>query len=196
MDEVKAMARAGESVGKAVGTGIRSARHGATRAGHAGAELSKHAAARAEQELASHGISADELQEQLALKATGMSRADLAKKGKKARKQWEKKAAKSRKQLAKNTKSARRELASKIDPVPKKRRKWPWVLLVLVGLGVAAAAALSRRPEELPIADAEHDFPTHDNDGRHSLSTNGSAPAQGEAQGSERPSPLGSDWER
>jgi hypothetical protein len=158
MDEVKAMARAGECVGKAVGTGMRTARHGATRAGHVGAAVSRQAAARAEQELAHRGISTEELQELLAQKATGMSRKDLAKKGKKARKQWEKKAAKSRKQLSKNTKAARRELAARIEPTSRRgRRKWPWVLLVLAGIGVAVAAALSRRPEEIPVAEAEHD---------------------------------------
>jgi hypothetical protein len=192
MDEVKVMGRAGESVGKAVGTGIRTARHGANRAGKAGAEMSKHAAARAEQELANHGISTEQLQELFAQKATGMSRKQLAKKSKKARKHWEKKAAQSRKQLAKNTRAARKELAVKIDPSQQKsRRKWPWMLLVLVGLGFAAAAALSRRPEELPVAEAENDarFPKHDSQ-PHPTSASGSGPAQSDAA---RPTSLGSD---
>lgn len=198
MDEVNAMSRAGENVGKAVGTGIRTARDGATRAGKAGAEMSKHAAARAEQELAEHGITAEELQEQLAQRATGMSRKDLTKKGKKARKQWEKKAAKSRKDLAKNTKAARKDLAAKIDPEPQRgRRKWPWVLLILAGLAAAAAVALSRRPEELPIAEADDDrFPAQDMDGRHSLSSNGSAPSQGDGRSTDRPTSLGSDQDK
>ena len=68
MDEVKAMARAGESMGRAVGTGIKSARCGAKRAGAMGVSLSKQAAARAEQELASRGISTEDLQERLAQK--------------------------------------------------------------------------------------------------------------------------------
>lgn len=194
MDEVKVMGRAGESVGKAVGTGVRTARHGASRAGHVGAEASRHAAARAEQELANHGISTDELQERLAQKATGMSRKELAKRGRKARKQWEKKSAKSRKQLAKNTKAARKELAGRIDPAPRKgRRKWTWVLLALVALGAAAAVALSRRPEELPIAEAEHDrFPKHDADASDSTN-NGSGHAGGHDLN--RPTHLGSDKE-
>ena len=63
--------------------------------------------------------------------------------------------AKAGKQLSKNTKVARKELAARIDPTPRKgRRRWPWVVLVLLGLGVAAAAALSRRPEEIPVAEA------------------------------------------
>ncbi len=156
MDEVKAMAQAGETVGKAVGTGLRTARHGVTHAGKVGVEVSKQAASRAEQELASHGISTDDLQEQLAQKATGMSRRQLAKKGRKARKQWEKRTGESRRQLAKNTRAARKELAAKIAPPPARgRRKWPWVLLALAGIAVAAAVLLSRRPEEFPIASAD-----------------------------------------
>ncbi len=180
MDEVKAMSRAGESVGKAVGTGVRGARHGAKRASKVGAEVTRQAAALAEQELASHGISTDDLQERIAQRATGMSRKELAKRGKKARKEWEKRTAKQRKELAKNTKAARKELAGKIDPSRAKgRRKWPWVLLVLAGLAAAAAVALSRRPEELPVAEADHRFPQHDAD---SVGMNGSGAAVSDGQ--------------
>jgi hypothetical protein len=159
MDEVNAMARAGEGVGKAVGTGVRSARHGATRAGKVGMEVSRQAVAIAEQELASRGVNTDDLQERIAQRVTGMSRRELAKRAKKTRKEWEKRAAESRKQLAKSSEVYGKELADKIDPAraKSKRRKWPWVLLVLALGGAAAAAALSRRPEELPVAEAEHD---------------------------------------
>ncbi|MDR7302003.1 hypothetical protein [Haloactinomyces albus] len=198
MDEVKAMSRAGENVGKAVGTGVRSARHSAARASKAGMEISRQAALLAEQELASRGINTEDLQERLMQRATGMSRKELAAKSKKARKDWDKKTAKSRKQLAKNTKAARKELAGRISPPePQKgRRKWPWVLLALVGLGTAAAAVLMRRPEELPIAEAEHGrFPLHDHNGQHA--TNGSAePARGDGQVSGEPTALRSDQER
>lgn len=193
MDEVKAMSRAGENLGKAAGTGVRTARRGAYRVSKKGAEISRQAAVLAEQELASHGISTDDLQERIAQRATGMSRKELAKRGKKARKQWDKKSAQSRKQLAKNTKAARKELAGRIDPTPKGRRKWPWVLLVLAGLAAAAAVALSRRPEELPVVEAEHDrFPSQNSDGR---SSNGSEP-QDDGQVAGKPTTLGSDKER
>ena len=158
MDEVNAMARAGEEMGKAVGTGVRSARHGATRAGRVGMEVSRQAVAIAEQELNSRGIDTEDLQERITQRVTGMSRRQLSKRAKKTRKEWEKRAAESRKQWAKNSEVARKELANRIDPSRvKKRRKWPWVLLVLAGAGAAAAAALSRRPEELPVAEADHD---------------------------------------
>lgn len=198
MDEVNAMARAGEGMGKAVGTGIRTARHGATRAGKVGMEVSRQAAVIAEQELASHGISTDDLQERLAQRATGMSRKELGKRGKKARKQWEKKAAKSRKQLAKNSEIARKELATKIDPSKgKKRRKWPWLLLALAAVGVGAAAALSRRPEELPVAEADHDkLPPRESESRHSASNNGSVPSHQDGQAADKPSSLGSDQQQ
>ncbi|MBQ0922395.1 hypothetical protein [Saccharopolyspora endophytica] len=146
MDEVNAMAKAGETVGKAVGTGIKQARHGAKHAGETGAVLSRQAAARAEQELANRGYSTEELQELIAQRATGKSRKELAKQAKQARKDWEKRTTESRKRLA-----------ARIDPTPvKKKRRWPWLLLMLVVLGIAAAAiALTRRPEELPLAAAD-----------------------------------------
>ncbi|WP_199740558.1 hypothetical protein [Saccharopolyspora rhizosphaerae] len=146
MDEVKAMARAGETVGKAVGTGIKQARHGAKRAGETGAVWSKHAMARAEQELADRGYSTDEIQELIAQRTTGKSRKQLAKQAKQARKEW-----------SKRTNESRKRLAAKIDPdLARKKRRWPWVLLALVVLGATAAAvALTRRPEELPLAAAD-----------------------------------------
>ncbi|MBA8827744.1 hypothetical protein FHX42_005149 [Saccharopolyspora lacisalsi] len=193
MDEVEAMSRAGENMGKAVGTGVRNARHGAARASKKGTEITRQAILLAEQELASRGVSTEDLQERLAQRATGMSRKELAKRGKKARKQWEKKSARSRKQLAKNAEAARKELAGRIEPAPKSRRKWPWVLLALAGLAAAAAVALSRRPEELPVVDAEHDrFPAQDSEGK---STNGSE-AHTDGQVSGTPTALDSDKER
>lgn len=165
MDEVKAMTRAGENMGKVMGTGIQSARVQARRAGEVGAAVSKQAAAAAEQELANRGISTDDLQEQIAQRVTGKSRKQLRKQAKVVRKDLDKRTAKSRKQLAKNTKVARKELAARLDPP--KRRKWPWVLLVLAGLGAVAAAALSRRPEEMTVAEAEFDLDRRDPQGKH-----------------------------
>ncbi|WP_051387805.1 hypothetical protein [Saccharopolyspora rectivirgula] len=166
MDEVETMARTGERIGRLVGVGVRNARENAARAGELGRMLSKQAAMRAEQELANRGISTEQLPEVLA-QVTGKSPQELAGLTRKARKRWEKKIAKSRKQLAKNTAAARKELAKRkelaaqLNPnlQPKKRRKWPWVLLVLGSIAAAAATfVLSRRPEELPVANASEDF--------------------------------------
>src|SRR5699024_10978939 len=93
MDEVKTMSRAGENVGKAVGTGMRGARHSARRASDVGIAMSKQAAADADHELAQRGVSTTELQDQLARRTTGMSRKELAKLSRKSRKQWGKRAA-------------------------------------------------------------------------------------------------------
>lgn len=183
MDEVKAMARAGENVGKAVGTGLQTARHGATHAGRTGIKLSKRARQRAERELAARGYTLDDLQELIAQRTTGMSRKQLAKQTKKTSKK-----------LAKNTRAARKEIASIIGPAPEKpKRRWPWVLLVFAGLAAAAAVVLSRRPEELPTAEAE--YPTHEDSGQ-SLSTNGSSPAHGDGQVSGGTASRSSDADR
>ena len=55
MDEVKAMTHAGETVGRAMGTGLRKMRHGAVGVGHAGAEAAARAATAAERKLAESG---------------------------------------------------------------------------------------------------------------------------------------------
>ena len=62
MDEVKAMARAGEAVGKAVAASLDMAR----RAGQAGAEATVRAAQAAEQKLTEHGVGPQQLTEALA----------------------------------------------------------------------------------------------------------------------------------
>lgn len=148
MDEVKAMAAAGEQVGRAVGTGVRAARHAATHAGKVGATASRQAATRAQQELASRGVSAGELREALAEQASHQSeRARLC--------------------MARNTHAARKELAARIDPGPRRgHRKWPWVLLALAAVGLVTAAVLSRRPEELPASETDTGTPPEQDDNR------------------------------
>jgi hypothetical protein len=153
MDEVKAMAVAGERVGRAVGTGVHIARQVATHTGRAGASMSKQAAARAQQELVNRGVSTDEIREMLAQPTSSLSATNVARTSRRARRY-----------LARNTRAARKELAARIDPSPRRsRRKWPWVLVALTALGVAVAIVLSRRPEEMPTAEADHDrSPEHD----------------------------------
>jgi len=55
MDEVRAMSHAGETVGRAMGTGLRTVRRGAVGVSHAGVEAAARAAVAAERKLAEAG---------------------------------------------------------------------------------------------------------------------------------------------
>lgn len=146
MDEVKAMAVAGERVGRAVGTGVRTARQVATHTGLAGAAASKQAAARAQEELVNRGLSASKVCERLAQQTSSLSTANVTRKSRQARRR-----------LARNTNAARKELAARLDPESHRHhRRWPWIVLALAALGVAAVV-LSRRPEEMPTTEADQD---------------------------------------
>ena len=167
MDEVDVMTRAGENVGKAVGTGLKAARQGVVRAGHA-----------AEVKLAERGITADQVRGALVERAdTLMGKAE----------DWEKQTRRSRKRLAKKTAQTRAELMGRAEEVRKevrkaakgarkdaksrakeirkaarnlgadapKSRKWPWVVGLLVAVAVAGYVALTRRPEEIHLQDEE-----------------------------------------
>ncbi|MCP2168981.1 hypothetical protein [Goodfellowiella coeruleoviolacea] len=74
MDEVQVMTRAGESVGRALGTGLRAVRQGAVRAGHAGAEAASQVVGTAETKLADHGIVPDRLFDALSERAEEVGR--------------------------------------------------------------------------------------------------------------------------
>ncbi|KAA2263745.1 hypothetical protein F0L68_09695 [Solihabitans fulvus] len=93
------MTRAGESVGKAVGTGLRAVRRGAVRAGHAGAEVTAQVAAKAEHKLAEHGVAPEQLRDTLVDKAdevgktTRRARKELAKQGTRLAKKGDRKRA-------------------------------------------------------------------------------------------------------
>ncbi|WP_051713222.1 hypothetical protein [Actinoalloteichus caeruleus] len=147
MDEVKAMATAGESMGRAVGTGIRTVREGAQRAGRSGARASRDAARRAEDGLARRGLAPGQLAELIDENAKN-ARKGLDRRKKKLVKQR----AKAQKQLRKAAKEARAELAKQNRP---RRRRWPWVLAALVAAGAAAVAASKRQEEELFLAEAD-----------------------------------------
>ncbi|HUQ60676.1 hypothetical protein [Lentzea sp.] len=167
MDEVDVMTRAGESVGKAVGTSLKAARQGVVRAGHV-----------AEVKLAERGITADQVRGTLVDRAdTLMSRAE----------DWEKQTRRSRKRLAKKSAKTRAELMGKAEVVRKevkkaaktarkdakvrakeirkaaaqlsgdapKRRRWPWVLGLLIAAAAAGYVALTRKPEEVQLHEEE-----------------------------------------
>jgi hypothetical protein len=125
MDEVDAMTRAGESVGKAagkaVGTGLRAARVGAVRAGHAGAEVAVQIANKAEHKLAERGLSADQIRELLAERADLL--AGKAEEVQNSTRRTSKKLAKQRKRLAKTSEKAKAELLGKAEEVRKEVAK-------------------------------------------------------------------------
>jgi hypothetical protein len=118
MDEVKAMAQAGESVGKAVGTGLRTIRRNAVRAGQAGAEHAAKAAAAAEHKLAEQvsagmdnvGAARDEL-----VKESRRTRRKLARNARKAAKKTAKNAGKNLGEVAKQAKRAGRKAGKAVS---------------------------------------------------------------------------------
>ncbi len=173
MDEVDAMARAGESVGKAVGTGLRAARRGAVRAGQAGAGAAAEWAERTEARLAERGVTADHIRAVVADRAGALveKAEEVEKSTRRTRKQLAKKAKGIRKDVAKAADLARREAKSRAKDVrkaakqarkdfaapekPKKHRKWPWLLAILAAGAVAACVALSRRPQEVHLEEVD-----------------------------------------
>jgi hypothetical protein len=180
MDEVKAMTKAGETVGKAVGTGLHAMRVQTTRASRTGSQAAVRAARQAEVKLAERGIeprhylqellnenvsrAADQAtattrrarkrlakQRQQLAKQAGSARADLVRNAKKARKEAAKQAAEARKRA----KQAKREYSLQLGR--RRRRRWPWVLGLLFAGAGAVGVALSRRPQEVQLADVSEE---------------------------------------
>jgi hypothetical protein len=120
MDDVKAMTRAGETVGKAVGSGWTATRRGAERAGHAGVEAAARAAKTADRKLTERGLAPRQLSEALAESAE-VARQEVAKTTRRARRKLGKTAKRTRKDLAKAAKQARKD-ASKSKPVKRARK--------------------------------------------------------------------------
>lgn len=110
MDEVKAMTRAGETVGKAVSSGWVAARRGAKRAGQAGVDATSKAAHTADRKLTERGVAPRQLAEALA-EGAEVARQEVAKTSRRARRKLAKKAKHTRKDLAKAAKQARKEAA-------------------------------------------------------------------------------------
>ncbi|WP_170211580.1 hypothetical protein [Saccharothrix australiensis] len=166
------MTRAGESVGKAVGTGLRAVRRGAVRAGQVGADTAVTWAGRAEEKLAERGVTADHLRGVVADRAGLLveKAEEVEKSTRKRRKQLAKKAKGVRKDVVKATERARKEAKSRAKDVRKAakqarkdyaaaqrppRRRWPWVLGILVAGLVAGYVALTRRPEEVHLEEVD-----------------------------------------
>ncbi len=108
MDDVKAMNRAGETVGKAVSTGLLAARRGAKRAGQAGAEATSRAAHTADRKLTERGVAPRQLAEALA-EGAEVARHEVARTTRRARRKLAKTAKHTRKDLAKAAKQARKD---------------------------------------------------------------------------------------
>lgn len=120
MDDVKAMTRAGETVGKAVGSGWLATRRGAERAGQAGVEAAARAAKTADRKLTERGLAPRQLSEALAESAE-VARQEVVKTTRRARRKLAKTAKHTRKDLAKAAKQARKD-ASKSKPVKRARK--------------------------------------------------------------------------
>jgi hypothetical protein len=108
MDDVKAMNRAGETVGKAVSTGLLAARRGAKRAGQAGAEATSRAAHTADRKLTERGVAPRQLAEAF-VEGAEVARQEVAKTTRRARRKLAKTAKHTRKDLAKAAKQARKD---------------------------------------------------------------------------------------
>ncbi|HVV23132.1 MAG TPA: hypothetical protein VHF06_27105 [Pseudonocardiaceae bacterium] len=150
------MTHAGETVGRAVGTGLRTLRRGAVQV-----------AAAAEHKLAEGAETVRD--------ATAAQQAEVARTGRKARRQLVREAKQTGRELVKSAKQARKTARTAIA-VPgdvfaaattpaKRRRTWPWLLAIGVAVaGAGTAYVLKNQQKDKPRTDAEDD------------SRNGSAP--------------------
>ena len=120
MDDVKAKNRAGETVGKAVGSGWRSARHNAKRAGLASAEATSRAAHAADRKLTERGFAPRQVADAIA-EGAEVARQEVAKTTRRARRKLAKTAKHTRKDLAKAAKQARKD-AAKSKPAKRARK--------------------------------------------------------------------------
>jgi len=108
MDEVKAMSRAGETVGKAVGSGWLAVRRGAKRAGQASAEATIRAAQATDRKLTERGVAPQQLSQAVA-EGAELARQEVVKTTRRTRKKLARTAKHTRKELAKAAKQARKD---------------------------------------------------------------------------------------
>ncbi|OLF06299.1 hypothetical protein BLA60_32150 [Actinophytocola xinjiangensis] len=111
------MSRAGDTVGKAVGSGWLAVRRGARRAGQASAEATIRAAQAADQKLTERGVAPQQLGAALA-ESAGLARQEVARTTRRTRKRLARTAKHTRKELAKAAEQARRD-AKRSKPVTK-----------------------------------------------------------------------------
>jgi hypothetical protein len=164
MDEVKAMTHAGETVGRAVGTGLRTLRRGAVQVGQAGAEAAAQAAVAVEQKLAESG---QEAAKEL-VKTTRKARRQLARNARRTARDAGKQA---RKRADKASRNLRRTVSDLTDRTPRRRRRWPWLLVAAMAVAGAVAVLRSRFDQPAEPQDAVDDRPEQDR-----IAGNGTAP--------------------
>jgi hypothetical protein len=215
MDEVEAMTKAGETVGRAVGTGLHAMRVQAVQASRTGGAAAARAARRAEQRLAERGIAPRQLPDllsetagrateqaaatsrraskelarqrrQLAKHAAGaradaaQTRTEMLRNARRLRRQAAKQAAEARRRARR----ARRDYTAQLGR--SRRRRWPWVLGVLAGGMGAVLVALSRRPEEVRLADVSEQPQTVEGMETEQMPPAPRGPAAGETTGTHR----------
>ena len=157
MNEVETVARVGERAGAALSSGVQTARQRAKTARKNAkrarkelakrlpdqtARLSENARKAREAALAAQAALADrtsQAQEVLAERWVPAARDALAE-------GWDV----AQEVFAERMQDARKELAARIDPAPRRRRRWPWLLLLgVAATGAVGAVVLTRRPREV-----------------------------------------------
>jgi hypothetical protein len=168
MDEVKAMTHAGETVGRAVGTGLRTLRRGAVQVGQAGAEAAAQAAAAMEHKLADGANSGQEAAKEL-VKTTRKARRQLARD---ARRTAENAGKQARKRAGKAGRNLRRTVGDlTTDSTPRRGRRWPWLLVG--AMAAAGAVAVIRSRQDQPV---EPQLVEDDRNEQDRIAGNGAAP--------------------
>jgi hypothetical protein len=122
MDEVEAMTRAGETVGRAVGTGLHAMRVQATRAGQTGGTAALRAVRRAELRLAEQGIAPGQLSDMLSETADRASD-QAAATTRRATKKAAKRMAKQRRRLSKQAAGVRADAERKRTEMVRNARR-------------------------------------------------------------------------
>jgi phage-related tail protein len=174
MDEVKAMTHAGETVGRAVGSGLRTLRRGAVQVGQAGAEAAAQAAAAMEQKLADGTEGGQEAAKEL-VNTTRKARRQLARNAQRTAKDVGKQARKRARKASKHLHRTVGDLTT--DNTPRRGRRWPWLLVG--AMAAAAAVAVIRSRQDQPIEPQLVDDERNDHD---RIAGNGTAPQPRQAE--------------
>jgi hypothetical protein len=177
MDEVKAMTHAGETAGRAVGTGLRTLRRGAVQVGQAGIEAVREATADTQAEVVKTTRKARKQLVKDARKAAKTTGNDLAKSAKRARKHAGR--------TARDARGAANDLMAAAKSGGAKRgRRWPWLVGIgVVAVGAGAAYALKSSQQVKLSAPEQVDDLTE----QERIATNGSAPHPRQEQPTDTP---------